>query len=336
MSVKKNIRCVITLLLVFILSFLMCEGFVFSVSGEEETAAQEITGDSELVLEFDNASDLDYFEQSGDGVWEISDGMLRQRNTNVGWFANLGLKDRLYKNFTMRYRVRIDGFTSGYQGWQGFSFRREHINSTQQQSGYLFNSGNNINGFELYDTATPLSVNYVEGAAGVRQYGFWNEFVIEVKDWRINVYFNDDIARQAEDPSGEHYSIWVEEDPSTFEDRMFQWARDAAGYLGFAAGSTRLSIDYFEIYTGDMQAKAFERGVDLSDTGSAPQDEVDPVGIVSGNQNSVSNALNELAAAVTGNTDKNMLPIVVGIVIGILALAGTAVMILFVKKGERK
>ena len=208
----------------------------------------------EIKYDFDSADELNDWQSAG-GSWKIEDGLLKQTSGTPGsWNMHCCLKDVQVKDFTVRLRIKVAKENLG-TGWAALYFRKLNLTDNQEQSGYgLTMEGKSSKGKTvLVDWAH--SCKTFEGQC--RSNGNeWNEIVLAVAGNTVKVYMNDDIATKT----------------ATLEivDNENGWMD--AGYLSLAAGNAKIEVDYFYLYTGNSQSKAFSGAASTDPTDPQPTD----------------------------------------------------------------
>ena len=193
----------------------------------------------EIKYDFDSAEEMDDWQTLG-GSWKIQDGCLKQTSGTPGaWNIHCCLKDVQVKDFTAHFRIKVAKENLG-MGWAGFYFRKLNLTDHQEQSGYgLTIEGKSSKGKTvLLDWAHSCKTFEGQCRANAND---WNEVVLSVSGNVIKVYLNDDIAKRT--PTLEV----VDKDNGWMD----------AGYLSFASGNAKIDVDYFYLYTGASQDKAF-------------------------------------------------------------------------------
>ena len=194
----------------------------------------------ELKYEFTTADELNDWVADG-GTWAIKDGLLIQSGGTPGaWNMQLGLKDKKFKDFTVKMKLKVDKESLG-MGWAGIHFRKVNLEDTQEMSGYgLTLQGKNGSGKTVFIDWPHGSKTWEEEAAK-NIAGEWNEIVMVVSGNTLSLYMNENIKSKK---------------PSIFiTDKDNGWLDE--GYISLAAGNAKISYDYMFIYTGDKQSLAF-------------------------------------------------------------------------------
>ena len=201
----------------------------------------------EIRYDFESAEELDDWKTIG-GSWKIEDGCLKQTSGTPGaWNMHCALKDVKLKDFTVRIRMRVTKESLG-TGWAALYFRKLNLEDNQEQSGYgLTMEGKNSKGKTVVVDWAHSSKTFEEQCKS--NPGEWNDIVISVSGNTIRVYLNEDIA--AKTPT------------MTIVDQDNGW--NEAGYISLAAGNAKIDMDYFYLYSGSAQDKAFA-GTDVTPT----------------------------------------------------------------------
>ena len=193
----------------------------------------------EIKYDFDSAEEMNDWQTLG-GSWKIQDGCLKQTSGTPGaWNIHCCLKDVQVKDFTAHFRIKVAKENLG-MGWAGFYFRKVNLTDHQEQSGYgLTIEGKSSKGKTVVvDWAHSCKTFEGQCRANAND---WNEVVLSVSGNVIKVYLNDDIAKKT--PTLEV----VDKDNGWMD----------AGYLSFASGNAKIDVDFFYLYTGASQDKAF-------------------------------------------------------------------------------
>ena len=211
----------------------------------------------EIKYDFESEDELKDWQAFG-GSWKVEEGCLKQTSGTPGsWNMHLALKDVTVKDFTLRMRIRVTKESLG-TGWAALYFRKLNLGDNQEQSGYgLTMEGKSSKGKTVVvDWAHSSKVFEDECRSNP---GDWNDIVLSVSGNTIKVYFNEDIA--AKTPT------------MTIVDKDNGWKE--AGYMSLAAGNAKIDVDYFYLYSGSAQDKAFT-GATVAPTDPTPTDAADP------------------------------------------------------------
>ena len=193
----------------------------------------------EIKYDFDSEEELNDWQTVG-GSWSIADGCLKQTSGTPGaWNMHCCLKDVTVKDFTVRMRIKVTKESLG-TGWAALYFRKLTLTDNQEQSGYgLTIEGKSSKGKTVVVDWAHSSKTFPDECKS--NPSEWNEVVLEVSGNVINLYLNDDIA--AKTPT-----MHIVDDENGWMD---------AGYLSLAAGNAKIDVDYFYLYSGSSQSKAF-------------------------------------------------------------------------------
>lgn len=211
----------------------------------------------EIKYDFNSPEELNDWQTVG-GSWKIEDGSLKQTSGTPGsWNMHCCLKDVQVKDFTVRFRVKITKENLG-TGWAALYFRKLNLTDNQEQSGYgLTMEGKSSKGKTVLVDWSHSSKTF-EGQCRANG-NDWNEIVLAVSGNVIDIYMNDDIATKT---------------PTLhIVDTDNGWVN--AGYMSLAAGNAKIEVDYFYLYTGVAQDKAFGGGTASTEpTDTEPTDPV--------------------------------------------------------------
>lgn len=206
----------------------------------------------EIKYDFESEEELNDWQTVG-GSWKIEDGCLKQTSGTPGaWNMHCCLKDVVVKDFTVRMRMRVTKESLG-TGWAALYFRKLNLEDNQEQSGYgLTMEGKSSKGKTVVVDWAHSSKTFEDQCKS--NPGDWNDIVLEVSGNTINIYMNDDIA--AKTPT------------MSIMDTDNGWLD--AGYMSLAAGNAKIDVDYFYLYSGSAQGKAFEGASTVEPTEPEP------------------------------------------------------------------
>ena len=193
----------------------------------------------EIKYDFDSADELNDWQAFG-GSWKIEEGCLKQTSGTPGsWNMHLALKDVVLKDFTVRMRMRVTKESLG-TGWAALYFRKLNLGDNQEMSGYgLTMEGKSSKGKTVVVDWAHSSKTFEDQCKS--NPGDWNDIVLAVSGNTLKIYFNEDIATKT--PT------------MTIVDKDNGWMD--AGYMSLAAGNAKIDVDYFYLYSGKSQDKAF-------------------------------------------------------------------------------
>ena len=191
------------------------------------------------VTEIDFGENYSSFEEdwySLGGDWKLEGDVLKQTKSSQGAFnMQLNYRKKLYGDFTAKLRFRLVE-ENGAEGWFAFFFRRTQITDNHELSGFgICTEGPKSNPpGKTYMINWSKSLAYSDYMDEVNIDGFVEAVVVAAGN-KFSFYFNENIK------TGEA-NIVIEDD--SFPE---------AGFVGIGAGSSRIEIDYLNLYTGAAQ-----------------------------------------------------------------------------------